>query len=136
MGLGEVDEFSARSGGDGGATLETICQPGPACESGSKLLLRVSNAAPEAKYLAAFSRAEDGTVVWYFPNAEGDMSVNVTQGKWSEEAVVLGNEHAPGTYTVYGLLSDQPLTRDMVKARVESDGGDADLLKSEFEVAP
>ena len=67
--------------------------------------------------IAAFARGSDGTVIWYTTERALDLEAGVLA-----DAVVIGDEHAPGTYRVYGVFSQTALDRDGIKALFD-DGG-------------
>lgn len=130
-------EFSARGGVDEGHAnhFQVYCiregQRG-ACRQGSKLLFELHPSADRG-FFAAFSRRSDGTVIWYFPVQETGTSLHARQAGAVTTGFVLGTEHSPGTYRVYGLFSEQPLSRDDVRAQAES--SPSSLVERAIEVA-
>jgi hypothetical protein len=129
-------ELTPRAGGNG-AVIETICVPGPECRRGGQLLLRVSNVASDAGYLAAFSKRPDGLVIWYFPQSEESASAPFSANQWLDEGIILDEAHRPGEYTIHALVSEEALTRSTVREIVEA-GGDAEhlLLQAKVRVMP
>ncbi len=129
-------ELTPRSAGDG-AALDALCQPGPHCRQGSRMLLRVSNHDQEQGYMAAFARRSDGTVIWYFPEDESSHALPFRNGEWMKRAVVLGPEHVPGDYEIHAVLSATPIDQGKVRTLVERRGDDQHLLLStKVRVAP
>lgn len=123
-------EFQARGGAR--ASFRIACLAGP-CRTGGKLLFEVS--ALPGGYFAAFARRTDGTIIWYFPDRETGESVSVLgAGGELGRAVVLGPEHVPGEYQVFGMVSPRPLSRADVRYAV--DHAAAPILKQQLVVAP
>jgi hypothetical protein len=123
-------EFQARGShvaAAGGPELVVSCPGASGCRVGSKLSFAVRFAEPattaNAGYFAAFARRFDGTIIWYFPEPVGS-SIAVPQTSEPElldRAVLLGTEHVPGHYEVYGVFSRQALTREQLKLKVGED---------------
>lgn len=95
--------------------VEVACTPAP-CVRGSRMHMRI-NTPGDQPNAALFSQASDGTIVWYLPSPGGVMFVP-PRGEWLPDAVVLGDEHRPGRYTLYVALSALPLSRDELKAEL------------------
>lgn len=117
---GQVPRFSIRCIGGG---MQGTCRPG------DKMTFRLSP--PEGNpYFGAFARRlEDNSVVWYFPESAVSKTVDVTEKNHAgvlSKGIKLGPEHPAGTYQVFGVFSDAPLSRDEIKA----------LFGSRFEVKP
>jgi hypothetical protein len=112
------DEFTARGGGKPVAAFTPSCNP---CKPGGTLVFDV-HGTTGYRYFAAFSRRSDGTVLWYFPAAGGASVDLVDQPAHGvlNRGIVLGPEHAAGTYHVYGVFSNEPLTREQIRARFEN----------------
>jgi hypothetical protein len=116
-------EFAPRGQGAAVATFGISCDAKLAttCKRGDKLVFDLSQASGY-RYFASFSRREDGTIIWYFPQRpEGeslDLHRRLTAGV-IDLGVVLGEHHRPGRYRVYGVFSDRPLTRRMLRARFD-----------------
>ncbi len=108
--------FVAR-GADGNLRLE--CSGARGCSIGDALTFDLSN--PPRPWFAAFARSTNGTVVWYFPEADTAKSVGVQDGLLSR-AVTLGPEHSVGAWTVYAVFSDGPLDRPSIRAAFSADG--------------
>lgn len=94
------------------------------CQNGSKLIFR-SWAPAKKPFFTAFARASDARIIWYFPSSSQPTSLNLSNTKAGailEQAVRLGPEHKPGTYTIYGLFSKQALDKTAVRSIIENDG--------------
>lgn len=118
------DEFATRGGGGNGADFTMYCttnEQRTPCQRGSKLLFELRPTSSD-RYFAAFARRSDGTVIWYFPVDEAARSLGLTQQQIgvATTAFVLGPEHAPGLYRVYGLFWAQPLSRSEIRAQAEA----------------
>lgn len=108
-----TSEFSARGGDQLFAAFAPV-------QSNGKLLFDV-HGTTGYRYFAAFSRRTDGTILWYFPTPSGtslDLATQPATGVL-DQGIVLGDEHQPGTYRVYGVFSREPLTRDAIKAQFD-----------------
>lgn len=108
-----TSEFSARGGDQLFAAFAPV-------QSNGKLLFDVHGTSGY-RYFAAFSRRTDGTILWYFPTPTGtslDLATQPATGVL-DQGIVLGDEHQPGTYRVYGVFSHEPLTRDAIKAQFD-----------------
>ena len=140
-------EFQARGSHvtAGGPELIVSCPGVSGCRVGSKLSFAVRLPEPattaEPGYFAAFARRFDGTIIWYFPEPVGS-SIAVPQTSEPallDRAVLLGPEHLPGHYEVYGVFSRQPLTREQLKLKVGEDlsgSPDAVVVRRPLEVLP
>lgn len=115
-------EFQARGGGllGTGPELSLSCGAQP-CREGAKLSFAVRAASDG--YFAAFARRSDGVVIWYFPEASAPSQPLPAGGARAvlDRAVVLGPEHLPGQYEVFGVFTARPLTRDELKLAVGDD---------------
>jgi hypothetical protein len=139
-------EFQARGGASLGTGPELVvaCAGAPQCQSGAKLTLTVRGAPALAGqgggYFAAFARRFDGTIIWYFPEP-GSRSLELPQtGERAllDRAVLLGGEHLPGHYDLYGVFTRRPLTREELKLAVGEElagSADAVVVHRSFEVA-
>lgn len=69
------------------------------------------------RYFAAFAKASDGTVIWFFPDSFD------TQDHLHRGVIDRGVESivARGRYTVYGIFSTAPLTRAELHERFDPD---------------
>ena len=108
-------EFAVKGGAEPGFRAYCLGDRGPApCARGLRLLidLTVTDALP---HFAAFARGHEGTIVWYFPEREDARSPVAKSGLFTE-GILLGDEHAPGTYTIVGVFSQEALTRARVRA--------------------
>ncbi len=107
------DEFTAR-GGELPPGFEVSCVPAP-CASGSKLVFDVTSTGGAA-YFAAFARHDD-TLIWYFPSTPEARSRPLPPGGGVlDTGIVLGREHAPGSYRIEGVFSPAPLDRAAIRA--------------------
>lgn len=136
------DEFVPRGGS--AQTLYTVSCLGPdgrtSCHQGDKLIFEVAALAPK-RHFAAFSKTQDGTIIWYFPGDEHKKSVRLDQAERDRilaTGILLGPEHRPGNYEVHGLFSDQPLGRSAIRAIFENDKKNRDpsylVVKTKFQV--
>ena len=118
---GTRDELAARGGGAPVAALKLHCAE--ACSTGAKLLFDLDGTTGY-RYFAAFARRGDGVVLWYFPDTPDGTSVELeaanTRGVL-DRSIVLGGEHAPGHYQVFGVFSQAPLTRAQLHAAFTGD---------------
>lgn len=108
-----ASEFTARGGSRANARFTLSCPLG--CQSGHKLVFDLQGTVGY-RYFAAFARGPGGEVIWYFPQPN-ETSAAVTDVL--DQSIVFGPEHTPGSYKVYGVFSDEPLTRDAIKARFD-----------------
>jgi hypothetical protein len=122
------------------AALRVTCPT--ACAPGSKLLFDVYGTT-SYRYLAAFAKRSDGTVLWYFPTADvapGVELASATEKGVLDRGIILGAEHPPGTYRVYGVFSTAPLTRAAIRAAFDPDhltaGAGTAVVTADFEVRP
>jgi hypothetical protein len=95
--------------------VEVACTPEP-CRRGSRMHVRLNTPA-DLPNAALFSQSSDGTILWYLP-APGGLMSTPPRGQWLPDAVVLGEEHRPGKYTLYVALSAVPLSREELKAEL------------------
>jgi hypothetical protein len=111
------DDFTARGGTRAVATFKATCAG--ACTRGAKLVFDVYGTT-SYRYFAAFAKRADGTVLWYFPAADGasEAIADSTHGVL-EQGIVLGDEHPAGRYRVYGVFSTTPLTRSQIRERFD-----------------
>jgi hypothetical protein len=114
---GKDDEFTAKGHGEAAASFTPTCGASP-CSRGGKLLFDL-HGTTGYRYFSAFGRDAGGTVIWYL--TARDLERSLKDGIL-DESVVLGDEHAPGTYRVYGVLSQAPLDRDGIKALFDETG--------------
>jgi hypothetical protein len=113
------DELTAR-GGALAAGFEVTCVPGP-CAAGSKLVFDITSTGGAA-YFAAFARHGDQRI-WYFPSTPEARSRPLPRdGGVLDTGIVLGAEHAPGSYAIEGVFSAAPLDRAAVRAVIEHGG--------------
>src|SRR5687767_8072174 len=120
----EEPEFGARGGGKPVASFMPTCGgkvpaatteiraivPVAQCARGDKLLFDLHGTSGY-RYFAAFTRDGDGNVIWYVDGKPLALRDGVFK-----DAVVIGDEHVPGTHLVYAVFSTKPLSRDRIKA--------------------
>jgi hypothetical protein len=110
------DELTVR-GGALAAGFEVTCLPRP-CATGSKLVFDITSTGGAA-YFAAFARSADRWI-WYFPSAPAGRSLPLPPtGGVLDSGIVLGPEHALGSYTVHAVFSASPLDRAAIRAAFE-----------------
>jgi hypothetical protein len=110
------DEMTAK-GGDLPAGFEVTCVPAP-CTIGSKFVFDITSTGG-ATYFAAWAhmkRSPDESHrqvfwIWYFPTSRRIPD----GGGVLDTGIVLGPEHTPGTYTVEGVFSSEPLEREQIR---------------------
>jgi hypothetical protein len=107
-------EAARAKGPAAGAVLQARCperEPGR-CRHGDRLVFEIDGA-PRGGLLAAYAEGPAGERVWYFPAADGHLAaVSAAPGHAVVgEVVRLGDEHAPGRYTVHLYLLDHPADR-------------------------
>ena len=113
----EDDAFTAKGGAQATASFAPTCGAAP-CARGGKLLFDLQGTTGY-RYFSAFARGGDGTVIWYATSRE---LATALQSGVLDETVLLGDEHAPGTYRVYGVFSQTPLDKDGIKALFDDAG--------------
>lgn len=128
-------EFAVRGGGQAGLVLRCIQDQRPApCALGATLAFEVRPS--DKPYFAAFSRREDGTIIWYLPAPE---AASAKQDGLLSQGFELHAPHQAGRLEVFGLFSDQPMTRDDLKAAL-GDGlepsAHLDIVRRTLEVEP
>jgi hypothetical protein len=109
------DELTVK-GGELAPGFEVTCLPAP-CTVGSKLVFDITSTG-DATYFAAWGHMERGsafsgssTFIWYFP-----ASRRIPDGGGVlDTGIVVGPEHEPGTYTIEGVFSTEPLDRDAIR---------------------
>lgn len=138
---GAASSFAARGGGDTSAAFELSCPTAAAgCRAGATLVFDLSPASGY-RYFAAFARRGDDAVIWYVPGDSGDASADLRtrlEAGVLDRGVVLGAEHPPGRYTVFGIFSQQPLTRAAIRGHFDPDaaslGPDTAVVRKELVV--
>ena len=120
----------------GGATpsFTVACAPSP-CAVGATLLFELAPAEGQ-HYFAAFGRASDGKVIWYFPESESavGLSTDALRHGVAKRGVAIGSEHGPGHFVVTGVFSPTGLTRGEVRALIEGKVGAAAVVERTFDV--
>jgi hypothetical protein len=108
-------DFTARGGNQPAAVMQASCANG--CTSGAKLVFDV-HGTTGYRFFAAFAQRDDGVALWYFPTTDTATGIDLTTLPATgivDRSVVLGSEHPPGTYHVYGVFSKLPLTRSAIR---------------------
>ena len=115
------ETFTPRGGKGASAVFSVRCiakeKPG-SCKKGSRIVFKIIPPIDKG-YLSVFAKhRSSGTVIWYFPDSEGEVSLEV--GKYLKEqtfikAIGIGDEHAFGTYDVYGVFTDRALKRSEIR---------------------
>jgi hypothetical protein len=116
------DDFTARGGSQPMAALHLTCAGG--CTQGAKLLFDL-HGTTSYRYFAAFAKRGGGPVLWYFPASDAATSLDLTTVPASgvlDRGIVLGAEHPAGTYKVYGVFSQVPLTRTALRDAFDATG--------------
>ena len=126
-------ELVAR-GGDGAPSFVLRCGAsagtGP-CDRGETVAFDIARTAASHAHFAAFAQREsDGLIIWYFPATRDATSIDLarhTERGLIDVGIMLGAEHEPGAYRVYGVFGPRPLSRDDVKAAVQADEAGDDI---------
>ena len=130
-----TDEFASRGSGGpvgiGKPSFRAVCveSGGPVCAQGQRLLFQVANAGSKP-YFSAFALGSEGRVLWYFPAVKEATSVPTTEAGAEgvlADGVVVGPEHTPGHYEIFGVFSAAPLGRHEIRQIVEADGNAPDV---------
>jgi hypothetical protein len=112
----QPSEFSARGGSAQVAAFAPTCNP--ECTRDSKLLFDLQGTTGY-RYFAAFAKTPAGRVIWY---ASGrDLARDLDRGVLVD-AIVLGADHEPGRYRVFGVFSDRELSRDAIRELFDDAG--------------
>jgi hypothetical protein len=124
---GAHDEFAARGSDRAVAVFHPTCGAAP-CALGSKLMFDI-HGTTEYRYVAAFAKRGDGTVVWYFAGADIASAVSGVLDRGVEL-------DAPGTYRIYGVFSRDPLTREQIRERFDEHtaGPDTAIVTTDLEL--
>lgn len=112
-------EFGSRGANQN--NVELRCSDG--CRKGSTLVVTVASNAP---YFSAFSQAPDGTVTWYFT------SQTLENGRHPLRQAIRIGDHAVGTHKLFGLFTQEPLTREALRARFDQ----LERVERSFVVSP
>ena len=110
------DDFTARGGSSHIASFTPTCNG--ECTRDSKLLFDLQGTTGY-RYFAAFAKTPAGDVIWY--TSGRDLSRELDHGVLVD-AIVLGADHVPGSYRVFGVLSDRNLSRDEIKQLFDDAG--------------
>lgn len=123
--VGQETGFATRGQADVKSAFEPLCRPvnapkqvSSACRPGDLLAFRLSPPEGAAYFSAAALRA-DGLLIWYFPSASTSSSPTRDQGL-AERGVMLGADHEPGPYRLFGAYSAKPLSQERFRAAIEA----------------
>ena len=126
------DKGELRSKGAETATFFASCGEAP-CTKGGRLVFTVSGFGERSQFAALASR-DDGTVIWYFPSTDDGTTIDLrrrTKDGILDRRIVLGADHPPGSYRLFGVFSSEPLTRSAVKAILRDDTAPRDVVVQE-----
>lgn len=114
----ERGELAARGAGTAFGAFKPACARG--CAAGDKIVFDF-HGTTGYRYFAAFSQRADGTVLWYFPSSDTEVSIDLAQqtGGVIQRGIVIGSEHSAGTYRVFGVFSNEPLSRAQIRERFD-----------------
>jgi hypothetical protein len=120
-------ELTARGGGALAPTFEVSCLSGSgetaSCTRGDRMVFWISPGRFRA--FAALALAPDGKTLWYFPNDESATSVDLAGSKWPGmlgRAAVIDGSHVPGSYSLYGVFSSEPLSKEQIRRAIQNAG--------------
>ena len=105
------DGFAPRGQGAASAELALVCDGG--CRRGDTVVLDLG-ATAGFRYLSVFARGPGGQVTWYVDAA--DLETRLRDGIFDRK-IALAAGQPPGRYDIYGIFSDEPLTREAIRAR-------------------
>lgn len=90
------------------------------CRRGDKLYFRV-DPGEEKGFLSLVAVGPGEAALWYFPSDTTPSLplAEVWEGGIVQRAVIVGDEHTPGDYVIYGVLSARPLDKEQVRRAVE-----------------
>lgn len=121
-------EFTVRGGLEVAPAIEPFCLGANGgdgiCAQGDKLFFKLS--AGRFHAFAAVALAPDGKTFWYFPNDALATSMDLARSKQPgilDQAITLDDRHPPGDYTLYGVFSKEPLTKEQVRQAIRSPSG-------------
>jgi hypothetical protein len=117
----EQSDFTTRGGSHVLGAFTPTCASG--CTAGDKILFDM-NGTKGYRYFAAFSQRADGTVLWYFPSSDDAVSLDLDRQLGSgvlDHGIVIGGEHFAGTYRVFGVFSNEPLSRAQIRERFDAE---------------
>ncbi len=115
----------------GAASFQTLCAaaarpellvPSAHCPRGAQLAFR-AGPSPAEPFFAAVARDARGNVLWYVPNTEDGLSVDLRAGRRDGVvalAALLGPEHEAEHYEIYGVYSAKALDRAAIRAVLEA----------------
>jgi len=119
----DPEQFAAR-GGEAQPSLRVVCvETGQLGSCPARGTLAFELDPQRYGYAALFARDAAGAITWYFPAAEEQsLAVNDARGQPLRQGIRLGDSQPPGRYELVLVLSNAPLRRAEVKARLA--GGD------------
>jgi hypothetical protein len=102
------------------------CQPGgmDGCRPGGTLMFAVEGARPDARLAAYAEPMNGGERVWYFSGDRESPAIgDQTSDGVLRRGIRLGPEHRPGSYRVFVLLTEEPLSRGQLLELVREGRG-------------
>jgi hypothetical protein len=117
----EQGDFTTRGAGHSFGAFKPACAHG--CSAGDKILFDL-HGTTGYRYFAAFSQRADGTVLWYFPSSDDATSLDLSRQLGSgvlDHGIVIGSEHSAGSYRVFGVFSNEPLSRAQIRDRFDAE---------------
>ncbi|MGE0867970.1 MAG: hypothetical protein AB7P03_05400 [Kofleriaceae bacterium] len=114
-------QFASRGASAHVAAFELVCGgvKGAACRTGDRVAFDLQRSAGY-RYFAAFAKASDGTVIWYFPETASRHSVDLSAhlvGGVLDRTILLEGPRAAGRLSFYGIFSGVPLTQQQIIKR-------------------
>jgi hypothetical protein len=112
----QPSDFTARGAGAHVAAFQPTCNG--ECARDAKLLFDLQGTTGY-RYFAAFAKTPSGGVIWYTSgrSLERELDHGVLV-----DAIVIGSDHEPGRYRVFGVFSDRELSRDEIKQLFDDEG--------------
>jgi len=92
------------------------------CSINSTLIFKLSYPG-DYNYFSAFASDGSGKAIWYFPGKKGTTSIDISGIKQSEileKGILIGSEHSPGSYDIYGVFSKTILSKNDIKSIIEN----------------
>lgn len=86
------------------------------CAVGRTLAFELQKLPEQLRYYAAFARAPNGSILWYFPGAKDTSPLLDRSHGIQRQAIPLEPPHTPGEYEVFTVFSENPVGRSELKA--------------------
>lgn len=123
------DEFIVRGGGREIVSMRLVCtrpsqeatapESGPRkCHFGDTLVFDIQTSQP-GQHFSAAALGPDGLLVWYFPS-DTRSSMPIEANGVAPRGVIIGPEHVPGDYRVFGLFSGSALSQRRIRTIIEA----------------